>query len=248
MAGHQEAGRTLQPLRPFQEARQSFRKGLVLLGGMKVGVLGTGDVGRALAKGFLDRGDQVVMGSRDKDNAKLQDWVQSAGPRAEGGTFADAARSGDIVVLAALGSAVPEVIAAAGPSHLAGKLLIDATNPLDFSQGMPPRLLPIEEGSGGAQVQALAPEAKVVKAFNIVGNPHMVDPVLPGGPPTMFIAGNDPEAKARTRELLGSFGWPDVYDVGTIEASHYLECMTMVWVAAFGARGTGDHAFKLVHR
>lgn len=215
---------------------------------MKIGILGTGDAGRALAKGFLDRGHEVMLGSRAKDHPKLQDWVASAGRQASGGTFQDAARHGQVVVLATKGSVNPEVLAAAGPTNLAGKVLIDATNPLDFSQGMPPRLLPLKEGSGGAQVQALAPQAKVVKCFNIVGNPYMADPALPGGPPTMFIAGNDAAAKDVVRGILESFGWPETYDAGPIEASHYLECMTMLWVAALGARGNVDHAFKLIHK
>ncbi|MBW3583510.1 MAG: NAD(P)-binding domain-containing protein [Euryarchaeota archaeon] len=215
---------------------------------MKVGILGTGDVGRALADGFLSRGHDVLMGSRSADNPKLAEWLAGAKGNASGGTFEDAAKHGEVVVLASLGMVNPEVIKAAGPKNLAGKVVIDATNPLDFSQGFPPRMPAIPEGSAGAQVQALAPDASVVKAFNTVGNPYMVDPDMPGGPPTMFIAGNDAEAKAKVTRILADFGWPDTLDVGDITASHYLEAMTMVWVAAFAARGNGDHAFKLIHK
>lgn len=215
---------------------------------MKVGIIGTGEVGRALAKGFLDRDHQVMMGSRDKQNPKLQDWVASAGQNASGGSFEEAAAFGEVVVLATRGMENRNVLRQAGPDRLAGKLLIDATNPLVMHENGPPTLGLSGDDSGGEEVQRLVPEARVVKCFNIVGNPYMVDPALPGGPPTMFIAGNDPDAKAQTREILDQFGWSDVYDVGGIEGSRYLEAMTMAWVAAYMVRGNGDHAFKLIHK
>lgn len=215
---------------------------------MKVGILGTGDVGRALADGFLSRGHEVMMGSRSTGNEKLQAWLVAAEGKAQAGTFEDAAKHGELVVLASLGAANKEVLEAAGPANLAGKVLIDATNPLDYSQGMPPRMLEVPEGSLGAQVQALAPEAKVVKCWNTIGNPYMVEPVGFDAPPTMFMAGDHPEAKAKVKEILAAFGWEDTLDVGPIWASHYLEAMTMVWVAAFMQRGNGDHAFRLVRR
>src|SRR5690606_23340653 len=136
------------------------------------------------------------------------------------------------------------VIGKAGPDNLAGKVLIDATNPLDFSGGMPPRLLS-PDGSGGQEVQRLAPKAKVVKAFNTVGNALMVNPQLPGGPPTMFICGDDDGAKQTVAEVCRAFGW-EVADIGGIDASHYLEAMCLVWVLHGARSGAWNHAFKLL--
>ncbi|HLU65658.1 MAG TPA: hypothetical protein VKZ63_05255, partial [Kofleriaceae bacterium] len=121
---------------------------------------------------------------------------------------------------------------------------IDATNPLDFSGGMPPRLLS-PDGSGGQEVQRLAPKAKVVKAFNTVGNALMVNPQLPGGPPTMFICGDDDGAKQTVAEVCRAFGW-EVADIGGIDASHYLEAMCLVWVLHGARSGAWNHAFKLL--
>lgn len=212
---------------------------------MKVGILGTGDVGQALGKGFLDKGHEVMMGSRDPDNAKMHDWVASAGAKAQGGGFADAAAFGDVVVLATRGAVNDEVIRMANPTNLAGKVLIDATNPLDASEGMPPKLIVPNEGSAGEQVQALAPQAKVVKCFNIVGNPFMVDPDFPGGPPTMFICGNDDSAKKTVKGILDEFGW-ETSDIGGIGLSHHLESMCIVWVAHGAMSGNWNNAFKML--
>lgn len=215
---------------------------------MKVGVLGTGDVGKALATGFAAKGHDVMMGSRSADHAGMKEWVNATGPNARGGSFAEAAAYGEMVVLATKGAVNEEVIKAAQPTNLAGKVLIDATNPLTSAANAPPGLAISGNDSGGEQVQRLAPEARVVKCFNIVGNPYMVDPDLPGGPPTMLIAGNDAAAKDSVKEILGSFGWNDVYDLGGIEGSRYLEAMCMAWVGIWMARGSGDHAFKVIHK
>jgi len=211
---------------------------------MKIGILGTGDVGVALARGFLGRGDEVKIGSREGGGEKLTAALERLGGKATGGTFADVAAWADMVVLATLGAVNESVIGKAGPDNLAGKVLIDATNPLDFSGGMPPRLLS-PDGSGGQEVQRLAPKAKVVKAFNTVGNALMVNPQLPGGPPTMFICGDDDGAKQTVAEVCRAFGW-EVADIGGIDASHYLEAMCLVWVLHGARSGAWNHAFKLL--
>jgi 8-hydroxy-5-deazaflavin:NADPH oxidoreductase len=213
---------------------------------MRVGVLGTGDVGRALATAFVTLGHEVSMGARDRNNENAASWAKGAGGKASHGTFADAAGFGELVVLATLGSANQSALRAAGPERLAGKVVIDTTNPLDFSSGRP-ELAIGHTDSGGEQVQRLLPGALVVKAFNTVGHAHMFRPSFPGGPPDMFICGNDGDAKRRVTELLTSFGWQTL-DLGGIEASRYLEPMCMVWVLHGFASGSFDHAFKMLRR
>ena len=213
---------------------------------MKIGILGTGDVGKALGKGFITLGHEVKMGSRDAANEKALAWAREMGPKASAGTFADAAAFGEIVVLATLGEANESALRSAGPEKFRGKVVIDTTNPLDFSSGMPKLVVP-EGGSAGAQVQRLLPDAHVVKAFNTVGNAHMFRPDFPGGPPDMFICGNDEEAKKKVAAILTDFGWGTV-DVGGIDASHYLEAMCLVWVLYAIRTKTWNHAFKLLRK
>lgn len=212
---------------------------------MKIGILGTGDVGRALGNGFVAKGHEVKMGSREARNEKARAWVQGAGPKASAGTFADAARFGEVVVLATLWEGTENAVKLAGAENMAGKVVIDTTNPLDFSQGLPPRLAVGHTSSGGEQVQRWLPKTRVVKAFNIVGNAHMVDPQFPGGPPDMFIAGNDAEAKKTVTGILTSFGWPTI-DIGGIEGARLLEPMCILWVGYGVKTGTWNHAFKLL--
>jgi len=214
---------------------------------MKVGILGTGDVGRALGTGFARRGHEVKMGSRDAKNPKLAAFVKAAGPKASGGTFAEAAAFGEVIVLATLWSGTESALKLAGARNLAGKVVMDATNPLVFAPNAPPALERGWNDSAGEQVQRWLPDAKVVKAFNIVGNALMVDPQLPGGPPDMFICGNDAEAKATVTRICADFGWPAM-DIGGIEGSRLLEPMCILWVL-YGIRtGSWGHAYKMIHR
>jgi hypothetical protein len=212
---------------------------------MRYGVLGTGDVGQAIGRGLVTLGHDVMMGSRDPQNAKARSWADALGPKASVGSFADAAKFGEVVVLATLGVANAEVIKLAGPGNMFGKIVVDTTNPLDFSQGMPPRLAISGEDSGGEEVQRLIPGAKVVKCFNTVGNALMFRPDLAGGPPDMFIAGNSDEAKAAVARLLSDFGW-GVVDTGGITSSRYLEAMCLVWVISGAKTGQWRQAFKML--
>jgi predicted dinucleotide-binding enzyme len=214
---------------------------------MNIGVLGTGDVGKALGTAFVALGHEVRMGSRSAANEKALAWVKETGAKASAGTFADAAAFGEIIVLATLGEANESALEMAGPENFRGKLVIDTTNPLDFSQGVPPTLSVAGNDSAGERVQRLLPEAQVVKAFNTVGHAHMFRPDFPGGPPTMFICGDDGGAKQRVGEMLREFGW-EVADIGGIQSSRYLEPMCLVWVIyAFGSSPpTWDHAFKML--
>jgi hypothetical protein len=163
------------------------------------------------------------------------------------GTFADAASYGEIVVLATLGVANESALRSAGPEKLRGKVVIDTTNPLDFSGGMPPKLAVAGNDSAGERVQRLLPDAYVVKAFNTVGSAHMFRPSFPGGPPDMFICGNHDEAKTTVAGILSDCGW-GVVDIGGIESSRYLEAMCLVWVLHGARTNTWNHAFKLLRR
>lgn len=213
---------------------------------MKIGILGTGDVGQTLGSGFVKLGHSVKMGSRNPNQEKIKTWLARTGENASAGTFSEAAAFGDLVVLATLWTGTENAIRLADPKNLAGKVVIDATNPLDFSS-MPPKLAVGHTDSGGEQVQRWLPNSHVVKAFNSVGSPHMVYPDFPGGPPDMFICGNDSKAKETVTDLLKAFGW-SVVDIGGIEGSRYLEPLAMIWILQFFRTGSGNHAFKLLRK
>lgn len=212
----------------------------------RVGVLGTGEVGRRLAAGFASRGHEVVIGSRDPAKPELAEWLSGDGAGVVAGTFAEAAAHGELLVLAVLGDAAEAVIADAGPSNFGGKVVIDAMNPLDFSGGFPAKLSISGEDSLGERVQRALPEAKVVKAFNTIGNQYFVEPSFSEGQPTMLIAGNDEEAKRTVEEVLTDFGWSDVVDIGGIEGARELEAICIAWVKIGGKRGAWDHGFSLL--
>jgi 8-hydroxy-5-deazaflavin:NADPH oxidoreductase len=213
----------------------------------KIGILGTGDVGRALATGFAALGHEVKIGTREPGSDKVRGILAKIDRGATAGTFADAAAFAEVAVLATLWSGTENVIKLAGPANLAGKVVIDATNPLVFTPNAPPRLALGHTDSGGEQVQRWLPKARVVKAFNIVGHAHMVKPSFPGGPPDMFICGNDADAKKVVVEILADFGWPTT-DVGGIEGARLLEPLCILWVG-YGIRtGTWSHAFKLLRK
>lgn len=213
---------------------------------MKIGVLGTGDVGRTLAAGFARRGHQVMIGTRNPVDQKVQTWKTETGAGAEVGTFAEAAAFGSVLILATRWEGTENAIRLAGPESFAGKVVIDATNPLDFSTGAP-RLAVGHTDSGGEHVQRWLPGAHVVKAFNTVGYALMVDPHLPGGPPDLFICGDSPDAKHAAARLAAELGWPTI-DVGGIEGARYLEPLAMLWVAYGFSTNTWTHAFKLLRR
>jgi predicted dinucleotide-binding enzyme len=212
----------------------------------RVGVLGSGEVGRRLAAGFCSRGYDVMIGSRDPGKPELREWLAGDGAGVKAGAFGQAAAHGELLVLAVLGNAAEDAIAGAGPENFSGKVVIDAMNPLDFSGGFPPRLSITGEDSLGERVQRTLPDAKVVKAFNTIGNPYFVDPRFSEGLPTMLIAGDDEDAKRTVGDVLADFGWSDVVDIGGIEGSRELEAICIVWVKIGGARGAWDHGFKLV--
>ena len=213
---------------------------------MKIGILGTGVVGRSLGLGFARRGDEVMIGSRTPESDAVREWLAQAGPAARAGTFAEAAEFGELAVLATLWAGTENALRLAGPDHLAGKVVVDVTNPLDFSGGAP-RLAVGHSDSGGEQVQRWLPGARVVKAFNIITAGEMVDPDFPGGPPTMFVCGDDEGAKRTVAGICEAFGW-EVVDVGGIDGSRLLEPLAMLWITHGVRSGSWSHAFKLLRK
>lgn len=213
---------------------------------MQIGILGSGDVGQALALGFIKLGHEVKIGTRDPDSGKLKPWLAKAGKKASTGSFEETARFADIAVLATLWSGTESALKLAGaPGSLAGKLVMDVTNPLIYEPGKHPRLALGLDDSGGEQVQRWLPQSKVVKAFNTVGHAHMVDPKFPGGPPDMFICGEDASAKQVVAGICKNFGW-GVIDAGGISGARLLEPMCILWVDYGLNTGSWNHAFKLL--
>jgi predicted dinucleotide-binding enzyme len=211
---------------------------------MKVGILGSGVVAKALASGFLKHGHDVTLGTRSP--ARLADWTATH-PGGRAARFAEAAAFGDLVVLAVKGTAAADVLHAAGADNLAGKPLIDATNPiaeappengvLRFFTGLDESLM--------ERLQRAFPDVRFVKAFNSIGNALMVNPHFEGGPPTMFICGNDEAAKQIVQGILDQFGW-ETADMGTAEAARAIEPLCILWCIPGFLRGEWGHAFKLL--
>jgi hypothetical protein len=210
---------------------------------MKVGVLGSGDVAQALGKGFAGRGHEVMIGSRQPQSEKLKKWRRAAGGKASTGSYAEAAKFGEVVVLATLGKATEGAIDAAGTANVDGKLVIDVTNPLEFGKGGVGLFVGTTD-SLGERVQRKLPKAKVVKAFNTISSLQMVDPKVKGGAPKMLIAGDDAAAKKRVEEIAKSFGWAGVIDVGGIQAARWLEASVPLWVSVGQQLNTWKHIFQ----
>lgn len=210
----------------------------------KVGVLGSGDVGKRLADGLARRGFELRIGSREP--AKLAEWCDVVPGTIAPATFSEAARHGEFVILATSGAGTIPAIQLARPANFRGKLVIDATNPLDMSHGMPPGLFVGTTDSLGEQVQRALPDAHVVKCFNTVGNQQMIDPKFAAGIPPMMICGNDAKAKARVGELLKQLGWPGAMDVGGIDAARWLEALVPLWVRIGAQTNVWSHAFRTV--
>lgn len=215
---------------------------------MHIAVLGTGMVGRRLATGLVAEGNHVILGSRSAHNEAALEWAGSVGDRAQVGTFADAASVGELVFNCVSGAHTLGALGLARSENLAGKILVDVSNPLDFSKGFPPFLSVGNTDSLAEQIQAAHPEARVVKALNTVANELMVDPrSLAGGDHTLMICGDDPEAKREVSALLAQwFGWTDIVDVGGIDAARGLEAWLLLWTRLYGALGTGHFNLKLV--
>lgn len=212
---------------------------------VKIGIIGSGVVGQALGRGFATLGHEVKIGSREPQ--KLDSWVKAAGPKTSAGSLPETALFGDVLVLATLWGGTESAIRIAGAEKFAGKVVLDATNPLAHVDGAPPGLALGHTDSGGEQVQRWLDTAKVVKAFNTVGNAQMFRPTYPDGRPDMFIAGNDAGAKKTVAEICADFGW-GVVDAGDISAARLLEPMAILWVRHGVTSGQWTHAFKLLRK
>jgi predicted dinucleotide-binding enzyme len=211
----------------------------------KIGILGSGVVAQTLGTGFIKYGFDVMLGTRD--TAKLAAWASSTG--ALTGSFAEAAAFGEIVVLAVKGTMAGSALAMAGKTNLAGKIVIDTTNPI---ADLPPvngvlQFFSKLDSSLMENLQEEFPEARLVKAFNSVGNAMMIDPDYGGIKPTMFICGNDPAAKERVASILDRFGW-ESEDMGSVEAARAIEPLCMLWCIPGFTMNQWGHAFKLLKK
>jgi predicted dinucleotide-binding enzyme len=212
---------------------------------MNFGILGSGGVGQTLAAKLVSLGHGVMVGTRDPQ--KLAEWASGDGAGAQVGSFAEAAAFGDVLMLATRWEqgATENALRLAGSHHFVGKVVIDITNPLDFSTGAP-RLANTGGQAAAEHIQAWLPGARVVKALNIVTAAVMVNPSLTGDTPDMLIAGDDADAKHVVTDLLHEFGWRSVIDFGGLESARYIEPLVMLWVIYWQKTGKGMHAFKLV--
>jgi predicted dinucleotide-binding enzyme len=222
---------------------------------MKIGIIGSGVVGQTLGAKLVERGEDIVLGTRSPGSVNdkrgfgqsLDGWLKATGGKARVGTFADAAAHGEIVINATSGTVSLEALSLAGEQNLRGKILIDVSNPLDFSKGMPPTMTVCNTDSTGEQIQRAFPETKVVKTLNTTNVNVMVDPgAVAGGDHDLFVSGNDAAAKARVTELLRQwFGWRTVIDLGDITTARGAEMILPIWLRLWGALGSPAFNFKI---
>jgi predicted dinucleotide-binding enzyme len=212
---------------------------------MRIAVIGTGSAGRTLAEGFQRVGHEVVVGTRDPDATRArEEWLGLDVPLAALGTVAVDA---DLVVNVTSGQASVSALGEVGSEHLAGKVVLDVANPLDFSQGFPPTLSVKDTDSLAEQIQRAFPEARVVKSLNTVTASVMVDPSSVGdGDTTVFVAGDDEQARQQVSGLLRELGWRDIVDLDGLHNARGLEMWLTLWVRLMGALGTGQFNIKLV--
>jgi predicted dinucleotide-binding enzyme len=214
---------------------------------MKVGILGSGVVGQVLGSGFIKHGYEVMVGTRSPE--KLAEWKGKAGKSGRVGNFAETAAFGDLIVLAAKGTTAKDTLKLAGAGNLKGKTVIDVTNPIADA---PPvngvlKFFTSLDNSLMEQLQAALPEARFVKAFSSVGNALMVNPDFGGIKPTMFICGNDANAKKEVGKILDPFGF-EVEDMGGVEAARAIEPLCILWCIPGFLRNDWTHAFKLLKK
>jgi 8-hydroxy-5-deazaflavin:NADPH oxidoreductase len=215
---------------------------------MRFGVLGTGMVGDAIATKLVSLGQEVKLGSREADNAAGAAWVKKARRGASQGTFTDAAEFGEIVFVCLRGDVSLSVLRSIGASKLKRKIVVDISNPLDVSKGMPFPLLPdlVNTNSLGEEVQKLLPESFVVKTLNTVNCEVMVNSSLAKGDSDIFISGNDAGAKSKVIEILRSFGWKNPIDLGDITTARGTEMLMPIWMRLYGLFGTAHFNFRIV--
>jgi predicted dinucleotide-binding enzyme len=218
---------------------------------MKIAVLGTGMVGDTIGSRLIELGHEVKMGSRTADNEKAKAFVDKNKGKASAGTFADAAAFGELIINCTAGAGSIEALKMAGEANLDGKIIIDIANPLDFSKGMPPSLIPelSNTNSLGEEIQKTFPSAKVVKTLNTMWCGLMVNPaMINGGDHTNFISGNDADAKQKVKGLLNEFGWKNenILDLGDISSARGTEAVLPVWLRIWNATQNGAFNFKVI--
>lgn len=213
----------------------------------KIAVFGTGEVGKTIGTKLIQLGYEVMMGSRTASNEKALTWVDENGKNAATGTFAHAAEYGKIIFNCTKGAASLDVFKQAGLNNCKGKTIIDISNPLDFSKGMPPSLIPeyANTNSLAEEIQKILPGANVVKTLNMVYCKVMVDPTLCNDEATMFISGNSNDAKEEAKIFLYQFGWKDIIDLGDITTARGTEMLLPVWLSTYKTIGTGNFGFRI---
>lgn len=216
---------------------------------MNIGILGSGLVGRVLGTAFLQEGHQVMLGTRDTNKEEVVKWLsQNTGAKA--GSFSDTAAFGELIVIAVAGDVAAHVISSCDAAHFEGKVVIDTTNPIDHTRPPVNGVLPYfthPDESLLEKLQQLIPKAKLVKAFNSVGNAFMYKPDFGGEKPTMFICGNDEDAKKLVTGILDTFGW-ETEDMGKQEAARPIESLCILWCLPGFIRGHWSHAFRLLKK
>ena len=216
---------------------------------MKIAVLGTGMVGATISSKLIELGHEVKMGSRTATNEKAVEWTNANGKNASNGTYAEAATFGEIIFNCTSGMGTLEALNLAGEQNLTEKIIIDVSNPLDFSKGMPPTLSISNDNSLGEVIQKAFPNAKVVKTLNTMWCGLMVNPaMINGGDHNVFMSGNDTEAKASVKEILLSFGWTanNILDLGDIATARGTEMFLPLWLKIMGATNSGAFNIKIV--
>jgi predicted dinucleotide-binding enzyme len=216
---------------------------------MKISVLGTGIVGETIGTRFVELGYEVKMGSRSATNEKALAWAAKVGAGATVGTFAEAASFGEILFNCTKGEASLNALKLAGEENLAEKILVDVSNPLDFSKGMPPSLFVVNTNSLGEEIQQAFPKLKVVKSLNTMNCMLMMRPMmLAEADHDVFVCGNEPEAKVMVKKLLNQLGWTDqhIIDLGDITNARGTEQLLPIWIRLYGALGTANFNFKVV--
>jgi 8-hydroxy-5-deazaflavin:NADPH oxidoreductase len=215
---------------------------------MRIGVLGTGMVGQAIGSRLVALGHEVQMGSREAGNENARAWVERAGHGASEGSFEDAAAFGEMAFNCNAGAHSLAALEQAGRDNLAGKVLVDVANVLDSSEGAPPTVGVGTNDSLGEQIQRAFPDTKVVKSLNTMNCEVMVDPSRVPGDHSVFVCGDDVDAKDQVKALLESFGWPSgrILDLGGIRSARGAELYVALWLALWGAVGTGDFNIAVV--
>jgi len=214
---------------------------------MRIGILGTGIVGQTIATKLTQLGHDVMLGSRTATNEKAAKWVADTGARGRQGTFAEAAAFGEMVFNCTSGQVSLEALRAAGEQNLENKPLVDVANPLDFSKGFPPTLTVCNTDSVAEQIQAAFPKSMVVKTLNTMNAGVMVNPSLVGGEHDVFLSGNDASAKQRVADLLRSFGWRNIVDLGGIGTARGVEMFLPLWLSLMGALKTPVMNIHIAH-